>query len=66
MKAIYKLVNPDEMQASMTITMSISDWKELAEVVGKDYPGAIFSNMISKLVRDAEQHFYEEHETNGY
>lgn len=53
MQAEFKLLDTDEMEAEMTITMTIAKWKKLREVIEHKWPGWEFSNLIGKLVAHA-------------
>ena len=60
MKATFQLTNPDEMQASMTITMTIKQWKELRQQLDVKWPSVRLSTLIGSVIRAAEDTFSDE------
>jgi len=63
MKGVFKLTEPDGMDASLTITMKIGEWKKLKACITDSYPGWVVTGMIRDLVIKAEQAFNQEEET---
>lgn len=60
MKFEFSLVNPDELMATMEITMSVKEWKQLQKAVDSDvWPGRSFSLGISEIINAAQKHFYK-------
>lgn len=59
MKAQFKLDNPEEVEASMTITMPIRDWKALAGQLEHWKLGEAIRQLVAKASErfDAEQDF---------
>jgi hypothetical protein len=63
MEGNFQLDNPDEMQATMTLTMNVAQWKRIAEVLkGADYTGPTseLKTLIRKLIDRAYAGFHEE------
>jgi hypothetical protein len=58
MRSTFKLDNPDDMQATMTLTMSVKEWRQLRKQLSDSWPSCDFSRQIGDLVRAAEAHFY--------
>lgn len=58
MKSTFKLDNVDEMQATMTLTMPVKEWRALRKSVKSEWPGFDFTRQIDDLIRAAEGHFY--------
>lgn len=60
MKATYSLTVPDEVEATMTVTMSIGQWRKLAgQIDGVQWPGCDMLTVIRDLVRRADTKFTE-------
>ncbi len=64
MKAKFRFNNPDELEATMEITMNVSEWKRLKKQLQTGYPGWRLSSAISCLVENATNVFDGEHEVN--
>lgn len=58
MKAVFEATKPDDIQFSMTIAMSLKDWKELRERVDEKWPGWDFRSKITDMIMQAERQFY--------
>ena len=65
MEARFMIENPDKVEATMKITMSIKDWTELRDQLAKAYPSWKLSSMITNLLGQARKVFYEEHVNDG-
>jgi hypothetical protein len=65
MKFTYKLNSPDQLEATMTITMRVSEWKQLKGAVAQHYPGWQFSSAIGALISKAEQTLHSEEEAES-
>lgn len=59
MKFEFSLCKPDELEATMEITMTVKEWRKLKNLIANDYPGYSFSQQISELIYEAEKHFYK-------
>lgn len=47
----FRIENPEETRASMTITMTIGEWKQVASALkGRDYPLSPLAHDIKKMV----------------
>ncbi len=62
MRTKFYLDNPDDMQATMEITMSVKEWKELKEELSDKYPSWQLSSSIMSLICQAEKVFNEKTE----
>lgn len=60
MQTVLKLVNPDEMLASLTITMTLADWKQFREQLSSSWPSSDLNREIREVIRKAEQTFEAE------
>ena len=58
MKAKLELANVKDLEATMTITMRISDWMELKEQLGGNWPSWKFGSCIRELIEKATKEFY--------
>lgn len=65
MKMLYKLANPDALVATMTISMSVSEWKQLDKELSHAWPASKLSEAIGKILREAERTVYNEQERDG-
>lgn len=59
MKGDFGLENVDTVQATMTITMSLKEWKELRATIGERWPGWKFASFITQIVNKAEKEYFE-------
>ena len=62
MKAKFKLENPDEIQATIEITMTLKNWEDLSRQLANNYPASEFRSVISDVVNQSKRHFYPEKE----
>lgn len=60
MKATFALVNPGNAVAAMTITMTVSEWKQLKHQLPQDYPSWAFASLLRQVIADAEKTFSED------
>ena len=60
MKAVLKIDNPDEVQATVTLTMRLKEWKELSAQLDSSYPSWKLSEIINGLVSKAERYYAPE------
>ena len=60
MNGRFMIENPDEIKATMKITMTVKDWTELRDQLAKAYPSWGLSSMITDLISQARKVFYEE------
>lgn len=60
MHVLAKVSQPDDIEVSMTITLSLGQWKRLREDLekGSSYVGTDLSREIRIVVMNAEQTFY--------
>ena len=58
-RARYQLTRPDDADASLTLTMTVGEWRAFAAHLVKDgkYPGWRIANIIHELVESATVHF---------
>lgn len=61
MRANFKIDKPDALTATMTVNMTVGEWKALREALKTDYAGNRFGYMIRDLVSAAEKHFDKTH-----
>lgn len=57
MKTVFTLKQPENIEATMTITMPLEDWKVLRDQLIERWPAATFSDQIGVMVSKAEQIF---------
>lgn len=64
MRASYKVHNVEEVEATLSITMSITDWKRLYAQLdfSTAHPYGDVLDAVKQLVRDANQAFESEKE----
>jgi hypothetical protein len=66
MKATYKITDPDSVEATLTITMTIGAWKKLREQIGKGSESMSYPNFrVRDLIHDLIQGAQKEFETEG-
>ena len=61
MKSTFGIEKPDEVEATMTITMKIKEWRALKNQLGTDWPSWKLSSHISSVVSLANKTFFGEH-----
>lgn len=64
MEGTFKLKDPDKMEATLTMTMTIERWKRLREQLESSYPSSDLSWLITMLVTKAQKEFAEETKTS--
>jgi hypothetical protein len=62
MKARFMIENPDDIEATMKITMSIKDWVELKDQLGDKWPSSDLYSKITDLIIQARKVFYTSNE----
>jgi len=55
MQAKIKLEDTDTIEATLTVTMSIARWKELAAQLQQKYPSSQFYFLVTDLIRKITQ-----------
>jgi len=61
MNANFRIENPDKLDASMSITMSVKEWKELANQIkclNQEWPVSDLFLKITDLISKCETVFY--------
>jgi len=58
MKAKYNIESPGDVNATMTITMTVAQWEKLNEQLSENYPSWQLSSLINCLVNDARKVIY--------
>jgi hypothetical protein len=53
-----RIVNADQVECSMEITMDLGHWKQLSDQLKLGHPSSTLAIEISKLIGQIEQHFY--------
>ena len=59
MKASFELENPEQMDATLTMTMRLDDWRSLSEQLNGDFPSWQLSSTIVDLLMEANKTFYK-------
>ncbi len=55
MKGTFKLDNPDAMEATMTVTMTLDEWKNLSKRLGQTYVlGQDYIKFVYDLIEESE------------
>lgn len=60
MKVLGKLDNVDSMEATLTITMTLQEWREVAETLPRKWPHWKLGGAITELVTRARTVFSQE------
>jgi hypothetical protein len=60
MEAKFSPAKPDEISMTMTLSMTLGEWKQIREAMGdsRNWPATDLKSKIGDLVRQAEKHFY--------
>ena len=57
--ARFGLAEPDEVEATLSVTMTIDRWKSfLLKLDESRYPAGVVGSAIRKMIREAEQAFH--------
>jgi len=60
-KAKMAIVNPADIEVSLTMTMKLKEWKELKEQMNSDrWPSCDLTGKISEIVRQIDKVYYPE------
>lgn len=65
MKTTMRVERPDEIEASITITMKVKDWRELQRQLAKDWPSWRLSSQITDLVLQVQRVYSPTPESDG-
>ena len=60
MRTVFSLKQPEKIEATMTITMPLEEWKDLRDQLSDRWPASRFSDQIRDMVAKAEQVFVGE------
>lgn len=63
--AKFCLENPETVRATLSLTMTLSEWKQLQKQLGQAWPSWELSAAITDMISTAQKHFKDEHEYNG-
>ena len=58
MRARFMIEAPDEIQATMKITMSVKDWCELRDQLAQKWPSSRLSAAINSVLAEARKVYY--------
>lgn len=58
MKARFMIESPDEMQATMKITMTVKEWTELRDQLQNKWPASRLSTAITNVIIEARKVYY--------
>jgi hypothetical protein len=56
MKAVAQIVNPEQAQMSLTLTMTVKEWKEFAGVLPNAWPGWPVASLIRQSIEGTIAH----------
>jgi hypothetical protein len=54
----FRMTTPEKANFTISITMSLGDWKKLREQLANVYPGWTLSSKIDEVVKQAEKVFW--------
>ena len=58
MKARFMIESPDNIQATMKITMTVEEWTELRDQLAQKWPSSRLSNAITSVLVEARKVYY--------
>ena len=58
MKARFMIEQPDEVQATMKITMTVKEWCELRDQLQSKWPSSRLSLAITQVLAEARKVYY--------
>ncbi len=56
MKAVAQIVRPDVADMSLTLTMTVKEWKEFAALLPEKWPGWPVRSMINEAISKTIEH----------
>lgn len=65
MYARFQVTEPDKIEVTMVLTMTVKQWKDLRDTLKDEWPAADLSMKISDLVNQVDKHFYPEARREG-
>lgn len=60
MKAKFQLIDPEAMEASITITMTLKQWREVMRQQPQQWPACEVGRLIASVIGEANQTFTAE------
>jgi hypothetical protein len=62
MKTTFKIERPDDIEVTLTTTMTLRNWRSVqADIKCSNYPATCFAQSIREVVSKAEQQFNAVH-----
>ena len=58
MKARFMIEDPQGIEATMKITMTVKEWEDLRDQLAKAWPSSRLSNAITSVLTDARRVVY--------
>lgn len=58
MKARFMIEDPDSIQATMKITMSVKEWTDLRDQLENKWPSSRLSSAITQVIIEARKVYY--------
>lgn len=65
MKASFKAEQPDNIEMTLTLTMTLREWRDLSAAIKQDYPGWKIKGIIHDLIDAATRHFHQTEESEA-
>lgn len=62
MRTRFQIDDPKDLEATMVITMRISDWKALDQALTEKWPAGDFSRAIRQITKEVEKTYCIEEE----
>ncbi len=62
MKGTFELESPDKLQATITLTASVAEWRELRGKLNRGWPTSNLRDVIDDLIYQAGCSFYSDGE----
>lgn len=58
MQARFMIEKPDEIKATMKITMTVAEWTELRDQLASKWPSSRLSQAITQVLVEAKRTYY--------
>lgn len=58
MKARFMIENPDSIEATIKITMTVKEWSDLRDQLENKWPSSRLSTSISHVITEARKVYY--------
>lgn len=58
MRTKFEFARPDDLTATITMTATIKEWRELVKQLPRDWPSWNVASQVQQVIAAAEEKFY--------